>query len=102
MWACRRRMPSNLERATAGPSPREPWQGLWYGALPLTLGAVLLAAGGCSDGTMAPNPSATCGSGSPVSLQVLQAATFDCSNGGTVITLAGGGASYLVVPQFPT
>jgi hypothetical protein len=35
-----------------------------------------------------------------VSLGVLESATLDCSNGGTTITLAGRGASYLVVPQF--
>src|SRR5262249_41046944 len=35
-------------------------------------------------------------------LAVAQASRVDCSNGGTTITLAGGGASYLVVPQFAT
>src|SRR6266481_5322824 len=28
--------------------------------------------------------------------------TIDCSAGGTTLTLAGNGASYLIVPQFPT
>ena len=27
---------------------------------------------------------------------------MDCSNGGTTVTLAGAGASYLVVPEFAT
>lgn len=30
-----------------------------------------------------------------------QSARVDCSNGGTGVTLAGGSASYLIVPQFP-
>ncbi|HEY6827426.1 MAG TPA: hypothetical protein VI259_11255 [Gemmatimonadaceae bacterium] len=34
-------------------------------------------------------------------LNVAQAARVDCSNGGTLVTVAGNGASYLVVPQFP-
>ena len=34
-------------------------------------------------------------------LTVAQTARVDCSNGGTLVTLAGDGASYLVVPQFP-
>jgi hypothetical protein len=43
-----------------------------------------------------------CGSGGTVQLAVAQAARVDCSNGGTTITLAGAGASYLIVPQFAT
>jgi hypothetical protein len=35
-------------------------------------------------------------------LAVAQAVRLDCSNGGTTVTLEGGGASYLIVPQFPT
>jgi hypothetical protein len=55
---------------------------------------------GCSDhGPTGPGSSSVCG-GALVSLGVLESATLDCSNGGTTITLAGGGASYLVVPQF--
>lgn len=42
-----------------------------------------------------------CGSGGTVQLAVLQAATIACS-GGTRVTLAGNGASYLIVPQFAT
>jgi hypothetical protein len=56
--------------------------------------------GACSDhGPTGPSSPSVCG-GALVSLGVLQSATLDCSNGGTTITLAGGGASYLVVPQF--
>src|SRR5689334_4406286 len=65
--------------------------------------ALLLACSG-DGGTTGPTtpPSQTvCGS-TPVSLGVLQGSTFDCSNGATSITLAGAGATYLVVPQFPT
>jgi hypothetical protein len=55
---------------------------------------------GCSDnGPTAPGSSSACG-GALVSLGVLESATLDCSSGGTTITLAGGGSSYLVVPQF--
>jgi len=62
---------------------------------------------GCSHSdTTAPAPSSTV-SGSPCSvsgtlqLSVAQAARVDCSNGGTLVTVAGNGASYLVVPQLP-
>src|SRR5438477_7968891 len=62
------------------------------------LAVALLSA--CSDnGATGPGSSSVCG-GTLVSLGVLQSATLDCSNGGTTITLAGRGASYLVVPQF--
>src|SRR5690348_5082116 len=42
-----------------------------------------------------------CGSGTPLQLAPLQAATVACSSG-TGVTLEGSGASYLVVPQFAT
>jgi hypothetical protein len=62
------------------------------------LGMALLS--GCSDqGPTGPGASSACG-GALAPLGVLESATLDCSNGGTTITLAGGGASYLVVPQF--
>jgi len=35
-------------------------------------------------------------------LNVAEAATIDCSGGGTVLTVAGNGASYLIVAQFAT
>ena len=64
-------------------------------------GALVLAVlGGCSDhGPTGPGSSSTCG-GTLVSLGVLESVTLDCSSGGTTLTLAGNGASYLVVPQF--
>lgn len=46
-----------------------------------------------------PNP---CSGGSPLTMTPSTAATIDCSAGGTTLTLAGNGASYLIVPQFPT
>src|SRR5437762_11557921 len=48
-----------------------------------------------------PNTAKPCGSGGTVQLSTLQAATVPCS-AGTTVTLQGGGASYLVVPQFAT
>jgi hypothetical protein len=41
------------------------------------------------------------GSG-PITLGAMQTATVDCSQGGTVFELAGGGASYLLVPELAT
>src|SRR5690349_5028951 len=41
------------------------------------------------------------GSG-PVTLGTLTGTTVNCSQGGTLIELAGGGASYLLVPEFAT
>lgn len=43
-----------------------------------------------------------CTGGTSVSVASLQGVRVDCSNGGTTVTLAGNGASYLVVPQFVT
>ena len=61
-------------------------------------GLALLSA--CSDqGVTGPGSSSACGAGGLIALGPLHSATLDCSNGGTTITLAGGGASYLVVPQ---
>ncbi len=50
-------------------------------------------------GIFANNPCTPTGT---LSLTVAQAARIDCSSGGTTLTLAGNGASYLIVPQFPT
>jgi hypothetical protein len=50
-------------------------------------------------GTFLNNPCTPTGT---LSLSVAQAAQIDCSGGGTTLTLAGNGASYLIVPQFPT
>ena len=43
-----------------------------------------------------------CGAAGTLSLTVAASARMDCSTGGTTVTLAGNGASYLVVPQFAT
>ena len=58
---------------------------------------VTTATGGTS--TIKINP---CGITGTLTLAVATAARADCSAGGTSLTLAGGGASYYVVPQFPT
>jgi hypothetical protein len=48
-----------------------------------------------------PNTPQPCASGGAVQLSTLQAATIPCS-AGTTVTLQGGGATYLIVPQFAT
>ncbi len=72
----------------------------------LLLGVVAGAA--CDNGNTAPrigivsiklNP---CTPSGTITLAVATAALTDCSAGGTTLTLAGGGANYLIVPQFPT
>jgi hypothetical protein len=64
-----------------------------------------LALAGCSSSTEPTTvifqndpclPSAT------VSLSVAQTLRLDCANGGTTVTFAGAGASYLIVPEFAT
>lgn len=50
-------------------------------------------------GAFANNPCAPTGT---LSLAVATATRVDCTNGGTTLTLAGNGASYLIIPQFPT
>ena len=70
----------------------------------LAAGTLVLAS--CSNG----NPVGTgpsfknnpCATGSTVNLTEAQAANIDCSNGGTTVTFAGNGASYLVVGEFAT
>ncbi len=49
--------------------------------------------------SFAVNPCSVAGT---LQLNVAQAARVDCSNGGTTVTVAGNGASYLVVPEFAT
>ncbi|HEU4988404.1 MAG TPA: hypothetical protein VFT41_01315 [Gemmatimonadaceae bacterium] len=67
------------------------------------------ACGGSSNtGTGPTGPTGTgfkvnpCSVGGTLQLAVAQAARVDCSNGGTTVTVAGNGASYLIVPEFPT
>src|SRR5947209_4266214 len=68
----------------------------------LVVATAVAACGGKSDNSItSPTASKPCGSGGTVQLSSLQAATISCL-GGTDVTLAGGGASYLVVPQFAT
>lgn len=69
-------------------------------ALAVAIG--LAACGGGGDkGITQPNTSKSCGSGGTVQLSTLQATTVACS-AGTDVTLPGGGATYLIVPQYAT
>jgi hypothetical protein len=69
--------------------------------LALTVVVVLAACKSTTDGTKPPPVTGTaCGAGGTVQLAVAQAARLDCSNGGTLVTLAGNGASYLIVAEF--
>ncbi|HVA57115.1 MAG: hypothetical protein WBQ26_00985 [Gemmatimonadaceae bacterium] len=43
-----------------------------------------------------------CSIADTLTLGAAQTARVDCSNGGTTVTVAGKGASYLVIPEFPT
>ena len=43
-----------------------------------------------------------CGAAGTLSLTIATAARMDCGSGGTTVTLAGSGASYLIVPQLAT
>src|SRR5947207_3668957 len=52
--------------------------------------------GGSSSFTLSP-----CSVSGTLTLSVAQTTRVDCSNGGTTVTLAGNGASYLLVAQFP-
>ncbi len=74
--------------------------------------AALVAFAACSS---APNDTGPGGTTGPVSfaknpcaptetvdLQPTQTVLLDCATGGNTATLAGNGASYLVIPQFPT
>lgn len=65
---------------------------------------VLAAIAACSHsdagtGPVPPVPLTAC-TGGAVQLAANQAARVDCANGGNSLTLAGNGASYLLVPQF--
>lgn len=72
----------------------------------IALATLVVACGGGTESTGVPpavafsnNP---CNPNATVQLAVAQSARIDCSAGGATITLAGGGASYLVVPQLAT
>ncbi|HEX7938119.1 MAG TPA: hypothetical protein VF483_03950, partial [Gemmatimonadaceae bacterium] len=63
----------------------------------------LLGFAACKDKPTAPLPrftDAPCSVTGTLSLSVAQAARVDCSTGGTTVTVAGNGASYLVLAQF--
>jgi hypothetical protein len=62
---------------------------------------VVLVACNSDKGVTPPNTTTPCGSGGTVQLSALQAATIACSTG-TTVTLQGGGASYLIVPNLAT
>jgi hypothetical protein len=72
-------------------------------AVATTVALVISACGGSST---TPNPGPIsftrnpCSPTTNVVLAEAQAALIDCSNGGTTVTLAGNGASYLIVPQY--
>ena len=69
-------------------------------ALAVVIGCA--ACGGAGEkGITQPNTSKSCGSGGTVQLSALQATTVACS-AGTDVTLEGGGAVYLIVPQYAT
>jgi hypothetical protein len=68
------------------------------------LALVLIAA--CEYKTTGPSTarfvSNPCSDTGTVSIPVATAKRIDCGNGGTTVTLEGGGASYLIIPQFAT
>jgi hypothetical protein len=71
-----------------------------------SLALITLALAACSSyDTTSPSPTTSfsdnpCSAAGTVQLDVAQATRVDCSNGGTTVTLAGAGASYLIVAQF--
>ena len=72
----------------------------------LVAAAILAAA--CNSGTEPASSTgsnsfkaAPCSQSGTLQLAVATATRVDCSNGGTTLTLAGNGASYMVVAQFP-
>jgi hypothetical protein len=74
----------------------------------LSVLSLCVLAAGCSSGKVTAPAKSTgialnpCGGTGTVSLAVATTIRVDCSSGGTTLTLAGTGASYLIVPQFPT
>ena len=72
----------------------------------LVLAGLSAACSGNSSTPTTPNqvflPNTPCGVTGTLSLALNANALVDCSNGGTTLTLAGNGASYVVVPQLAT
>jgi hypothetical protein len=66
-------------------------------AICATVAVILVACGGSPT---AAAPGGACVPSATVTLSPHQGATVDCSNGATRITLAGNGATYLIVPEF--
>jgi hypothetical protein len=89
-----------VTNSTAAPARRGPARLL--GALAL-VGPVLAA---CSArGVTSPShvfKNSPCLLSGTVQLSVADTVRIDCSNGGTTVTFAGAGASYLIVPEFAT
>ena len=61
----------------------------------------IIACKGSEKGITLPNPAKPCGASGTVQLSSLHALTVACT-AGTTVTLAGGGASYLIVPNLAT
>src|SRR5882672_318036 len=99
MFLASREPPLHVRSTTAMTRP------LFRGSLASLSLALLLGACGTDKATgpsvviFANNPCSVTGT---LTLAEAQAMRVDCGNGGTTLTLAGGGASYLVVPQFAT
>lgn len=76
----------------------------WARRIGITLCVGTFAA--CSGTPKATGPnesvSSSCSPSDTVTIAPLQAVTFDCTNGGNGFTLAGGAATYLIVPEFAT
>jgi len=78
------------------------------GKLSLALATILCVACNPQDatssstGTTSLFKSNPCSVAGTLQLTVNQSTRVDCTNGGTTLTLAGGGASYLIVPEFAT
>jgi hypothetical protein len=70
----------------------------------LLIGCLLACSHDSSTGTK-PTAGVACkaaGGSGTITLGAMQTTTVDCSQGGTVFELAGGGASYLLVPELAT
>ncbi|MEP6621276.1 MAG: hypothetical protein ABJE47_18265 [bacterium] len=79
----------------------------WIALLALMPAVTLVACGSDTTPTSTTTPPSTSFKNNPcpggtVQLGVAQSARVDCSAGGTTVTLAGNGASYIIVPQFAT
>ena len=71
------------------------------GRMVLVASALALAACSGDKAIAPPNTAKPCGGGGTVQLSALRATTIACT-AGTTVTLQGGGASYLVVPNLAT